>query len=51
MNSPPSKLGLSVNYVSDPAGSKQFDAGYDGEEMKLVLDHYQLVTDESTPKL
>ncbi|KPM38709.1 hypothetical protein AK830_g7852 [Neonectria ditissima] len=51
MNSPPSKLGLNVNYVSDPAGTKQFDAAYEGEGLKLVLDHYQLVTDESTPKL
>ncbi|KAK7419771.1 hypothetical protein QQX98_003143 [Neonectria punicea] len=51
MNSPPSKLGLNVNYVSDPAGSKQFDAAYGDEEMKFVIERYQLVTDESTPKL
>ncbi|KAK7430465.1 hypothetical protein QQZ08_002984 [Neonectria magnoliae] len=52
MNSPPSKLGLNVNYVSDPAGSKQFDAAYDdGEEMNFAIERYQLVTDESTPKL
>lgn len=45
---------LYVNYVSDPPGSKQFDGVYDmegDEQTKLVLDRYQLVTEERTPKL
>jgi hypothetical protein len=52
MSSPPSKLGMNINYVSDPAGSKQLDGVYTtGERAKLVLDQYQLVTDDSTTKL
>lgn len=49
-----SNMRLYVNYVSDPPGSKQFDGVYDVEgdgQTKLVLDRYQLVTEERTPKL
>lgn len=54
INRKSSNVRLYVNYVSDPPGSKQFDGVYDiegDEQTKLVLDHYQLVTEERTPKL
>ncbi|KAK5990015.1 hypothetical protein PT974_08278 [Cladobotryum mycophilum] len=54
VNAPPSKTNLNLNYVSDPAGSAQLDGVYAFEndaQSKLVLDHYQLITDDSTSKL
>jgi hypothetical protein len=54
MKSTSSKLSMNLNYVSDPAGSKQLDGAYgmdDGGNTKLVLERYQLSTDENTPKL
>ncbi|KAH8664870.1 hypothetical protein BGZ61DRAFT_593233, partial [Ilyonectria robusta] len=54
INRTSSNMRLYVNYVSDPPGSKQFDGVYDMEgdgQTKLVLDRYQLVTEERTPKL
>ncbi|KAF7562613.1 hypothetical protein G7046_g1528 [Stylonectria norvegica] len=52
-----SNLSMSLNYVSDPAGSKQLDGVYGAdptegkENTRFVLVRYQLVTDESTSKL
>lgn len=52
MNKAPSGLGLALNYVSDPAGDNQLDGSYkDGQGTTFSLDQYQLITDESTPKL
>lgn len=54
INRTSSNMRLYVNYISDPPGSKQFDGVYDmegDENTKLVLDRYQLVTEERTPKL
>lgn len=48
---PPSKMDLSLNYVSDPPGSDQFDGIYQNKERKFRIDYWQLVADESTPKL
>ncbi|KAF7554722.1 hypothetical protein G7Z17_g2687 [Cylindrodendrum hubeiense] len=54
MNRPPSEMKLYLNYVSDPAGSKQFKGVYeieDNKQTRLTLERYQLVTEERTPKL
>ncbi|KAG9258527.1 uncharacterized protein F5Z01DRAFT_201089 [Emericellopsis atlantica] len=52
VNKEPSKLGLSLNYVSDPPGSNQLDGTYQQNGRRTFkLEEYQLVTDESTPKL
>ncbi|KAI6782589.1 uncharacterized protein J7T54_003601 [Emericellopsis cladophorae] len=52
VNKEPSKLGLSLNYVSDPSGSNQLDGTYQQDGHRTFkLEEYQLVTDESTPKL
>ncbi|KAG9252531.1 uncharacterized protein F5Z01DRAFT_638401 [Emericellopsis atlantica] len=45
------KLDMSVNYVSDPPGDNQFDGVYQDEQSRFKLARYQLVTDESTPRL
>jgi hypothetical protein len=45
---------MNINYVSDPPGSNQLDGVYkikDGGNTNLVLDSYQLATDENTGKL
>ncbi|PSR83572.1 hypothetical protein BD289DRAFT_483261 [Coniella lustricola] len=57
MKAPASKPGLSINYVSDPPGSNQLEGTYSAtnddqqQALTLQLDHYQLVTGESTDKL
>lgn len=47
----PKQSGLSFNYVSDPPGGEQLDRIYHTADSTYVLDKYQIVTAEGTPKL